>query len=96
MKRFLVAAALVAFAGTALADGKATYDAKCKSCHGADGKGTTMGLKLGAKDLNGTKLTAAEIEKLVASGKGKMTAFGAKLQPAEIKDVAAFVKGGLK
>jgi mono/diheme cytochrome c family protein len=97
MKRFLVAAALVTLAGSALADGKATFTSKCASCHGPDGKGqTAMGKKLGVKDLTVTKLSAAEIEETVTKGRGKMTPFGGKLQPNEIKDVAGFVKGGLK
>jgi mono/diheme cytochrome c family protein len=36
------------------------------------------------------------MEAMVASGKGKMTPFAGKLTPAEIKDVVAYVKGGLK
>lgn len=97
MKRLIVAAALLAAATTASADGKALFGAKCAACHGADGKGlTAMGKKLGVKDLTVTKLTAAEMEAIVSDGRGKMTPFKGKLSPAEIKDVAAFVKGGLK
>jgi cytochrome c oxidase cbb3-type subunit 3 len=97
MKRFLVAAVLVLFASATLADGKAIFGSKCAACHGPDGKGATaMGKKLGVKDLTVTKLSAAEIEETVTKGRGKMTPFGGKLQPNEIKDVAGFVKGGLK
>ncbi len=98
MKRLLVAAALLAAASAAsAADGKALFASKCAACHGANGKGqTAMGKKLGVKDLTVSKLTAAETEAVVTSGRGKMTAFGSKLSPAEIKDVAAFVKAGLK
>jgi mono/diheme cytochrome c family protein len=97
MKRLLVAAALLAATTASAADGKALFAAKCAACHGPDGKGqTTMGKKLGVKDLTATKLTAAEMETVVTAGRGKMTPFNGKLTPAEIKDVAAFVKGGLK
>ena len=98
MKRLLVVVALLAVASvTSAADGKATFKAKCVACHGADGKGqSAMGKKLGAKDLSGSKLSAAEMEALITTGKGKMTPFSAKLTPAEIKEVAAFVKGGMK
>jgi mono/diheme cytochrome c family protein len=96
MKRLLAAAVLLA-ATVAAADGKAIFGSKCLACHGGDGKGqTAMGKKLGVKDLTATKLTAAEVEAIVTSGKGKMTPFGGKLSAAEIKDVAVFVKGGLK
>jgi cytochrome c6 len=91
-----VLAALV-LAGTARADAAATYGAKCAVCHGKDGKGTPSGLKLGAKDLSLTKLSAADIEKLIAEGKPpKMTAFRGKISDAEIKALAAYVKAGLK
>jgi len=97
MKRLFVAAALIATATAASADGKSTFTAKCVACHGADGKGQgAMGKKLGVKDLTASKLTAAEMEATVTSGKGKMTPFGGKLTPAEIKDVVAYVRGGLK
>jgi mono/diheme cytochrome c family protein len=97
MKRLLAAAALLAAATVASADGKAVFTSKCVACHAADGRGQgTMGKKLGVKDLTATKLTAVEIEAIVTAGKGKMTPFGGKLAPAEVKEVAAFVKGGLK
>jgi mono/diheme cytochrome c family protein len=96
MQRLFAVAVLLA-ATIAAADGKATYGGKCAACHGADGKGqTAMGKKLAVKDLTASKLTAAEMEAIITSGKGKMTPFGAKLGAAEIKEVAAFVKGGLK
>jgi mono/diheme cytochrome c family protein len=99
MKRIATALAVsFLLAGVAqAADGKAIYAAKCTACHGADGKGqSAMGKKLGVKDLTVTKLAAADIEATVTAGKGKMTPFGGKLTPEEIKAVAGFVKGGLK
>jgi len=99
MKKILVAAALVAFVAPAVRadDAAATFQAKCAVCHGKDGKGQNpMGQKLGVKDLTVTKLSAAEIEKTITDGKGKMTGFKGKLSDAEIKAMAAFVKGGLK
>jgi mono/diheme cytochrome c family protein len=97
MKRLFVAAALLASATIASADGKTVFAGKCVACHAADGKGQgSMGKKLGVKDLTASKLSAAEMEAIVTSGKGKMTPFGGKLTPAEIKDVVAYVKGGLK
>jgi cytochrome c6 len=83
--------------GAWAADAKTIYTTRCTVCHGADGKGTgPMGKKLGVKDLSATKLTAAEIEAMIAKGKGKMVGFEGKLSHEEIKAVAAFVKGGLK
>lgn len=98
MKRLaLVLAAAFALAPLARADGGAdVYAAKCKMCHGPDGKGSAVGLKMGAKDLTATKLSEAEIAKTVEEGRGKMTPFKGKLEPAQIQAVAKFVKGGVK
>ena len=99
MKRLALALTLsflVAGAAQA-ADGKALFGTKCTVCHGADGKGqSSMGKKLGVKDLTVTKLSAEDIEKTIKAGKGKMTPFDGKLSAEEIKAVTAFVKGGLK
>ena len=82
----------------ALAAGPAeTFQAKCAACHGKDGKGQSdMAKKLGVKDLTVTKMPAAEIEKVIANGKGKMTPWKGKLSDAEISGLAKFVAGGLK
>ncbi|HEU4385047.1 MAG TPA: cytochrome c [Anaeromyxobacteraceae bacterium] len=98
MKR--LAAALSAFSLLALAapaaadDAAAMFAQKCSVCHGKDGKGQSpMGQKLGVKDLTQSKLSAAEVEKMIADGKGKMAGFRGKISDAEIKALAAYVKG---
>jgi mono/diheme cytochrome c family protein len=98
MKKLALVLAVAFLASPALAaDGKEIFTKRCTACHGADGKGSSpMAKKLGVKDLTVTHLTAAQIEETVTKGKGKMTPFGGKLSPEEIKAVAAFVKGGLK
>ncbi len=92
------AAALLLVAGAARADGAAAiFEKKCATCHGKDGKGQTkMGEKMGVKDLTALAASAADFEKTIESGKGKMPSFKGKLSDEEIKGVAAFVKGGLK
>jgi cytochrome c6 len=97
MSRIAAALALFLLAGTAAAqDAGALFAQRCAVCHGKDGKGAPAGLKLGAKDLSATKLSAAEIEKVIAGGRGKMAAYQGKLTDAQIGDLARFVKGGLK
>lgn len=93
MKRFAVVLAFAAFATVARADeGGTLFTQKCAMCHGKDGKGAPVGLKMGAKDLTTLKLGEGEIEKVVESGKGKMTGFKGKLSPEQIKSVAKYVK----
>jgi len=97
MKRIAIVAALLLSAAAARAeDGAAIFQAKCKLCHGADGKGSPVGLKMGAPDLTTKKVSAADATKVIESGKGKMTGFKGKLSDAEIKAVAGFVGNGLK
>ena len=99
MKKLIAAALASLFmAPAALAAGPAeTFQQKCAACHGKDGKGQSdMAKKLGVKDLTATKLPAAEIEKVIANGKGKMTPWKGKLSDAEIGSLAKFVAGGLK
>jgi mono/diheme cytochrome c family protein len=85
MKRILLAAVVLAFATVAQADGAATFAAKCKMCHGADGAGGAMfkGSIKGHKE--------ADVLKIINAGKGKMKA-------VKIDDAAAVAKyvAGLK
>jgi mono/diheme cytochrome c family protein len=99
MKKLLAAALLALLvAPSAYAAGAAdTFQAKCAACHGKDGKGQSdMAKKLGVKDLTVTKLPVAEIEKVIANGKGKMTPWKGKLSDAENSGLAKYVAGGLK
>jgi mono/diheme cytochrome c family protein len=73
--------------------GRALFLAKCKTCHGADGKGdTAFGRKLEIEPLSG--LGVARIKSAVTDGVPgtKMKAYGGQLTAEEIADVAAFVK----
>lgn len=75
----IVILTVVALALPVLAeDGAALYKSKCAGCHAADGSGSPMGKKLGAKPLGGAdiqKLSDADLEKAISAGKGKMPAF---------------------
>ncbi len=82
MRKLAVLLAL-AFSTTALADGAATFSAKCKMCHGPEGSGS----KMVPKPIAGTP--AADVKKAITEGKGKM-------KPVAIDnadEVAAYVAG---
>jgi len=97
MKRLAIAAVLAITAAAARGeDAAALFQAKCKICHGPDGKGAPAGLKMGVKDLTAAKISAADAAKAIQDGKGKMTPFKGKLTDAEIQALAAYVAGGLK
>ena len=52
--------------------------------------------KMGVKDISALASSEDEIEKVIESGKGKMSAFKGKLTDAEIEALAKYVKAGLK
>jgi mono/diheme cytochrome c family protein len=77
------------------AAGRGIYMAKCKSCHGADGKGDTpFGQKIGIRSLAGSGRSHASIRSITANGVPgtKMKPYEGKLSPKELDDVAAYVK----
>jgi cytochrome c6 len=84
--------------GTSLAtaqDAAATYKTKCSTCHGADGKGSAMGQKLGTHDFASPdvqKETDAQLTEIVSGGKGKMPSYKGKLKDSEITDLVAYVR----
>jgi cytochrome c6 len=100
MKRNLVVLvvmmALVVTAAPMMADGAATFKAKCAMCHGPDGAGqTAMGKNMKLRDLGSAevqKATDAEWTKLITDGKAKMPAYKGKLTDAEIKAVVTFMR----
>ncbi len=84
------------------ADAKENWDAKCKVCHGADGKGKTkMGEKAGVKDYTDAKVQEgmkdAAMTKAIKEGvkegeKTKMKAFGETLSDDEIKALVKYIR----
>ncbi len=97
MKRIVFALVALAVAGISRADDAAAlYAKKCASCHGKDGKGTAVGQKMGAKDLNGVAGSEADIAKSIAAGKGKMKGYKDSLSGPEIESLAKYIKAGLK
>lgn len=72
------------------------YKAKCASCHGADGKGeTTMGKKMGLKDMGSADVQAmsdADLTAVITNGKDKMPSYKGKLTDAQISDMVKYVR----
>jgi cytochrome c6 len=78
-------------------DGATIYKARCASCHGADGSGSTsMGKAMKLRDLRSAevqKQTDKELFTVTADGKGKMPGYKAKLSEADINALVAFMRG---
>jgi mono/diheme cytochrome c family protein len=91
----LAAVVLAMTIPAAHADDAATYKAKCASCHGADGAGSPVGIKLGAHDFRSDevrKMTDDELANITAKGKNKMPAYEKQLKPEEIKGLIAYIR----
>lgn len=92
----LALASTAAQAQSSPSDGSALFKAKCAMCHGPDGVGKTpMGQKLNIRDLHSAevqKQSDAELSQLIAQGKGKMPAFGKKLNADQIKLLAVYIR----
>lgn len=81
-----MAGGLLLWAGVAQADGATVY-ARCKACHGADGKGNAA---MKVPGFGGA--SEAEMTKTIREGKGKMPAYAGKISDAEIADVIKHIK----
>ena len=79
------------------AAGKAVYDKKCKTCHGASGEGNAGLAKalgatiqpLGSAEVQG--MSDADLKKIITQGKGKMKP-PAGLSDADVDNVIAYVR----
>ena len=92
----LVATFVMGLSMAAMADGAATFKAKCAMCHGADGSGSSsMGKSMGLKDLGSAdvqSMSDADLAALISNGKGKMPAYKGKLSDSDIADVVKYIR----
>jgi cytochrome c6 len=76
-------------------DTEALYKSKCQVCHGADGKGSPAGQKMGVKDFHDpevAKQSDADLIKTTKEGKGKMPKYDGKLTDDQIKGLIKFIR----
>lgn len=109
MKKVLVFLNSIAFASLFLAGisvltapakaqdaGEKVYKAKCASCHGADGVGTTpAGKATNARDFCSDEVkkeTDEEWTTVIVKGKNKMPGYDKKITEDEIKAVVAYIR----
>lgn len=87
--------ALSATAALAQDDAASLYKAKCQACHGADGKGSPVGQKMGVRDFHSpevAKESDAELFTITKEGKNKMPKFDGKLTDDQIKSLIKYVR----
>ena len=80
------------------AKGKEVFDKKCAMCHFADsdqkkiGPGLKGFSKRGTFTVNGNKVTGESLKTWIENGDSMMPGMKDSLEPAQIKDVVAYVK----
>jgi mono/diheme cytochrome c family protein len=98
---------VLALSATAVADKtERTWQAKCGSCHGDDGKGQTKkGKEMGIQDMSKPDWqkakTDADLQKAIEDGldrttdgkKQQMDAYKDKLKPDQIADLVKYIRG---
>jgi mono/diheme cytochrome c family protein len=87
--------ALGAAGAFAADDAAALYKAKCQVCHGADGKGSAAGQKLGVRDFHSSevaKMTDQELFDITKKGKEKMPGYDKKLTDDQIKSLVKYIR----
>ena len=99
----LLAAAVLALSFSSFADEPAAdiWKAKCKSCHGDDGKGQTkVGIKEKISDMSTAeyqgKHADADLTKIISEGSEKnkkMKPFKDKLSGGEISSLVKYIRG---
>lgn len=88
-------AAAMAVPAVAQDDAAALYKSKCQVCHGADGKGSPAGTKLGARDFRSpevAKESDADLATIVKDGKNKMPKYAGKLTDDQIKSLIKYIR----
>ena len=98
--RFIAASLLCCLAvpgvTQAQSDPAKLYKANCDLCHGADGSGDTgPGKAFHAKDLRSDEVrnqSDAALTEVITKGRGKMPAFAAKIKPADIQKLIAYIR----
>jgi cytochrome c len=84
--------------GGSAAKGKEVFDKKCAMCHFADSDQKKIGpglkgiSKRGTFTINGNKVTSESLRTWIENGDSQMPGMKDSLEPAQIKDVVAYVK----
>ena len=71
------------------------YKSTCQGCHGADGRGSVVGQKLGAKafhDPGVEKMSRSALKKTISDGKNKMPAYKGKLTEQQIDALVKYIR----
>src|SRR5467141_1303763 len=92
---FLGAASWLGFGQPANTSAASTYKRNCVSCHGQDGRGSTVGKSLHTADFHSAQVqqqSDAQLAGVVAEGRGNMPAFGTRLSKDQIDALVRYIR----
>jgi cytochrome c6 len=75
--------------------GRSLFNSTCASCHGQHGIPTAVGKSLNAPELGSKAVqsrTDAELQQIIANGKGNMPPFNDRLSDAQINSLVAYIR----
>jgi len=82
------------FAWQAQSDADKIFKTNCVACHSSDGSGNSpAGKAMQARDLRSEevqKQSDSALSEVITKGRGKMPAFGAKLNPEDVTNLVAY------
>jgi mono/diheme cytochrome c family protein len=71
------------------------FDSNCASCHGQNGTPRAVGKSLNAPDLSSKAIqtqTAADLQQIIANGKGNMPPFNGRSSDAQINSLVGYIR----
>jgi mono/diheme cytochrome c family protein len=86
--------AVTALAAPQDQSGRSSFNSTCASCRGQNGAPSAVGKSLNAPDLGSKAVqnrTDAELQQIVANGKGNMPPFNGRLSEAQINSLVAYI-----
>jgi mono/diheme cytochrome c family protein len=92
---FLTMTAGFGFAQQVNDSSASVYKTYCVSCHGPDGRGSTVGKSLHAADFHSAQVqqqSDARLTDVISEGRGNMPAFGTRLSKDQIDALAKYVR----
>jgi cytochrome c6 len=94
---FMIASVLAATLNSSVAAQSAgdLYKSRCQGCHGANGKASFFGKRMGAKafsDPDVANMSEVDLIKVITDGKDKMPSYKGKLTDDQIKSLARYIK----
>ena len=95
MALWIVLKAVPASAAPQDQTGRSLFSSTCASCHGQNGTPTAVGKSLNAPDLSSKAVqsqTAADLQQIIANGKGNMPPFNGRLSDAQINSLVGYIR----